>query len=82
MPCTALKCSLYLVLEGNETARLSIENALGGEPEQEGTGLGSKLIEAFARQLRGTLKQHETADRYRLSLTFPVPGASKPLVDY
>ena len=76
------RISISLVLDGPGTARLRIENSLGGEPEQEGTGLGSKLIEAFARQLRGTLDQHVTEDSFCLSMTFPIPEVVKPSVDY
>jgi len=67
---------------GEERAALVVENTAGGEEIEGGTGLGSKLIQAFARQLNGTLEIHEEEDRYSLELDFPVPLTDKMAYDY
>jgi two-component sensor histidine kinase len=65
-----------------ERARLSIVNTAGGTPPEEGTGLGSRLIQAFARQLNGTLEVKEEDGMYSLTLDFPVPKVEKAVIDY
>ncbi|MFK7838306.1 MAG: sensor histidine kinase [Sulfitobacter sp.] len=68
--------------EGPDTARLTVSNSKGTEPDQEGTGLGSKLIDAFARQLNGRVEIEEDADIYTLNISFPVPKGDKQIYDY
>ena len=68
-------------LEGDK-AELDVINTSGGTPEQEGTGLGSKLIHAFARQLNGQTEVSETDDTYQLRVSFTVPQQSKQMLDY
>ena len=55
-----------------ERARLCISNSSGGETAQEGTGLGSTLINAFARQLSGQIEVTQDDQNYTLRLDFPV----------
>lgn len=63
-------------------ARLEVMNTKGGTPEQDGTGLGSRLIEAFARQLNGQIEIAEDDHTYRMMITFHVPQYSKQTYDY
>jgi len=65
-----------------ESARLKITNTSGGVPPEEGTGLGSRLIQAFARQLNGKLEVKEEEGMYILTLDFPVPLKDKVVIDY
>ncbi|WP_299413387.1 histidine kinase dimerization/phosphoacceptor domain -containing protein [uncultured Sulfitobacter sp.] len=67
---------------GDEMAQLRIVNTAGGETDDEGTGLGSKLIQAFARQLNGTLESGEEEGMFVLQLSFPVPLTDKSTYDY
>lgn len=66
----------------DDMACLRIVNTSGGVPADEGTGLGSRLIQAFARQLNGDLKIVEESDTYAIELTFPVPRTDKAVYDY
>lgn len=86
----------YVVQDGGPGARLSvtleddkpdfalltITNTTGGVPEQEGTGLGSRLIAAFARQLNGQVETDEQDGLHRLRLSFPVPQSDRQVYDY
>ncbi len=65
-----------------ECARLTISNTSGGVPPEGGTGLGSRLIQAFTRQLNGTLEVEEDGGMYILTLDFPVPIKDKAVIDY
>lgn len=65
-----------------ERALLQVSNTAGGMPLEEGTGLGSRLIQAFARQLNGTLDIKEHDGLYTLELSFPVPLSDKAVYDY
>ncbi len=75
-----IRVSLKLI--DPERALLRVVNTTGGEPPDGGTGLGSKLIDAFARQLSGTLEISETDGEYILELAFPVPLSGKEVYDY
>ena len=68
--------------DGPEHARLCVRNTTGGQPEEEGTGLGSKLIHAFARQLNGQTQIEETDEDYAIVITFPIPQEAKQVYDY
>lgn len=76
------KIIVSLKYSGAERATLRIVNTLGGEPPETGTGLGSKLIMAFTRQLNGTLSVKEEDGLYALELDFPVPVVDKAAFDY
>ncbi|WP_386331149.1 sensor histidine kinase [Sulfitobacter sediminilitoris] len=73
---------IKLDYDGPDHAKLSLRNTTGGVPEQEGTGLGSKLIHAFARQLNGQINVEETEDQYTIEITFPIPQEAKQIYDY
>jgi two-component sensor histidine kinase len=66
----------------SERACLRIANTSGGVPPEEGTGLGSRLIHAFALQLNGALEVKEEEEMYILTLDFPVPLVDKAVFDY
>ncbi len=65
-----------------ENAMLLLSNTKGAVTQQEGTGLGSRLIEAFARQLNGRVEINDSDDSYRITVTFPVPQDAKQVYDY
>jgi two-component sensor histidine kinase len=75
------KISISLKYAEPEIALLRVVNTAGGEAES-GTGLGSRLIQAFARQLNGTLETGERDGTYTLELKFPVPLKDKDVYDY
>jgi len=49
---------------------LTLENSIGPTPEDESTGLGAKLINAFAVQLGGNVESEKGDMRYTLRLRF------------
>ncbi|WP_373356357.1 sensor histidine kinase [Pseudoroseicyclus sp. CXY001] len=56
-------------------AVLDIRNSVppaGDAPEPRGDGLGSKLVNAFARQLGGTLSETNDGREHRTVLSFPI----------
>lgn len=63
-----------LVQVNATTARFTTENSCGGEAVegQEGGGLGTSLIEAFAMQMRGRAVMEPLNGAYRLSVEFPI----------
>lgn len=73
---------IRLVSEQDSHARLSITNTSGETPQDAGTGLGSRLIDAFARQLNGTIRVEETPENYRLEISFPIPQEPRQVYDY
>lgn len=76
------KIEVSLKYSGPERAQLRIRNTSGGVPPDEGTGLGSRLIQAFSRQLNGTLEVTEEDGMYLMVLDFPVPQMDKAVYDY
>ncbi len=68
--------------DGSDNAKLVIENTVGKAVTEPGTGLGSRLILAFTRQLNGHVEVDETADRFKLTLGFPVPRRAKEVRDF
>ncbi|MEQ6249284.1 histidine kinase dimerization/phosphoacceptor domain -containing protein [Sulfitobacter sp. HNIBRBA3233] len=66
----------------SERAQLRVLNTTGGTVDDRGTGLGSRLIHAFARQLNGELEIIEEGETYTLELNFPVPLKDKIVYDY
>ncbi|MBD3665110.1 sensor histidine kinase [Sulfitobacter aestuariivivens] len=74
--------SITLRHTGEEEAQLTVSNTATEEEHDVGTGLGSKLITAFARQLNGQIEITQSDDEYRLSVVFPVPKDGKPILDY
>ena len=67
-----LKVHLKETTEGGTThVRLVIENSVDAETSADsGSGLGKRLILAFASQLDADLQETETDDRYILSISF------------
>ena len=67
-----LKVHLKETTEGGTThVRLVIENSVDAETSADtGSGLGKRLILAFASQLDADLQETETDDRYTLSISF------------
>jgi two-component sensor histidine kinase len=65
-----------------EMALLTVKNSTGHGEVEKGTGLGSRLINAFSRQLNGQFEIIEEPDSYTLSVEFPVPLKSKIVYDY
>lgn len=76
------RITVRLKQTGDETAQLWVENTTGDVAPEEGTGLGSRLIQAFSRQLNGTLVINEESDRFVMELNFPVPLADKQSFDF
>ena len=74
--------SVSLAQVGSDRAELVISNTVGNTPDQEGTGLGSSLITAFARQLNGRVNITQTEARYTMTISFPVPQVAKQVYDY
>ncbi|WP_195822172.1 sensor histidine kinase [Roseobacter sp. MH60115] len=66
----------------SETAVFKISNSVGAAPEAEGTGLGTQLINAFARQLNAEVITEIEEGVHHLTLTFPVPHRVKIVQDY
>ncbi|QFT58137.1 putative sensor histidine kinase pdtaS [Sulfitobacter sp. THAF37] len=65
-----------------ELAQLTVSNTIGEGAAEPGTGLGSRLIEAFARQLNGHVEIESDETNYALKVTFHVPKAAKQVYDY
>ena len=74
--------TVSLTYLGDDMASLKVENSAFAPPTEAGTGLGSKLILAFARQLNGTLESGPVDEVFQVSVTFPVPQNEKPVHDY
>lgn len=56
--------------QDNLACHFVLKNTVSPVNEHEGTGLGSKLMNAFAMQLGGQIATERTADTYTLSLEF------------
>lgn len=70
--CGWLRIDLHEGNGGFMTLAISNERDGVAEPEKERrVGLGSQLIDGFARQLHGTLSKEMTAEFYTISLRFP-----------
>ncbi len=76
------KISVDLRYDGKDRAKLVISNTVGDRPAVKGTGLGSRLILAFARQLNGQIDVVETERSHILTVQFPVPLRIKEVYDY
>jgi two-component sensor histidine kinase len=56
---------------------LGVRNSSAGPGDDggdgaEGTGLGTQLIDAFVRQLNGTIERHHQNGSYGLAVRFPL----------
>ena len=74
--------NIRLTQDAPERATLSVENTVGSHPEASSTGLGARLITAFARQLNGQVGTSELDGIYQMTFSFPVPLHGKPVKDY
>jgi len=74
--------TVSLKYTGPEMALLRVVNTAGSDVQEVGTGLGSRLIQAFTRQLNGKLEITETDDIYALEMAFPVPLHDKTVYNY
>ena len=59
-----------------------ISNTTAGAQGSEGTGLGTQLIDAFARQLNGEVEVDFKDDRHALQITFPLRQRSPERYDF
>ena len=63
---------------GDARAELKVENSTYRREARDeietdpGTGLGNKLIAAFAQQLGGTVEREEDRGTFRVAVTFPI----------
>ena len=65
-----------------EMALLFVKNTTGNIDPEAGTGLGSRLINAFSRQLNGQVEIIDEEGTYTLSVEFHVPLQAKEVYDY
>lgn len=73
---------IRLTQDRSDWATLLIENTVGLHPEASSTGLGARLISAFARQLNGRVDVAEVDGVYTMTFGFPLPLHEKPVKDY
>lgn len=66
-----------LVRDGCDGAILTVQNSMGADRLESGTGLGSQLIEAFATQLEGEITLENTDAGFTLRLRFHVEPVQK-----
>jgi two-component sensor histidine kinase len=64
------------------TCTLVMTNSVGVTQSRDSTGLGSKLMKAFAMQLGGTIDIDETDDQYSLTLQFNADDFQPEARDY
>ena len=76
------RMEISLTSTAPEMALFTISNSIGRSSVEPGTGLGARLINAFARQLNGEVEVFEEEGCYRLSIAFPVPMNTKQVYDY
>ncbi len=80
-------CRLHVDLkrEANRGVVLEISNSAGNgenDPDATRSGLGNRLIQAFATQLGGVLTQGLEAGRYRVTVLFSLSDFKPEVVDY
>ncbi|MEM1075825.1 MAG: histidine kinase dimerization/phosphoacceptor domain -containing protein [Pseudomonadota bacterium] len=75
-----LKISLKKDADGQ--GRFRIVNSTSGAQGSEGTGLGTQLISAFARQLNGRVDVGFEAEEHSLELRFPIEERIKNPYDF
>ncbi|MGJ8546557.1 MAG: sensor histidine kinase [Sulfitobacter sp.] len=66
----------------DKTCRFVIENSVGVRPEVESTGMGSRLIAAFAVQLGAKVEQSEEDGVFKMSVEFKAEEFAPETVDY
>ena len=73
---------VMLKFVGEDRALLTVANTTGTQDVPSGTGLGARLITAFARQLNGNIEIDEADGSYEIRIDFPVPRENKAVRDY
>ena len=81
-PGAPARLSVSLKRRDGETAVFRISNSTSGAHGSEGTGLGSQLINAFARQLNGHVEVSFEENTHILELSFPVRQREAIVRDY
>ncbi|MEP0964022.1 MAG: sensor histidine kinase [Roseobacter sp.] len=76
------RLEISLVTSDEKNGIFKIINSTSGAQGSEGTGLGTQLISAFARQLNGQVEVGFEADEHWLSLTFPIHQRVKNVHDF
>tara|TARA_R110002049_G_scaffold117332_2_gene270471 strand:- start:49296 stop:51020 length:1725 start_codon:yes stop_codon:yes gene_type:complete len=77
------RIEINLAYDGPDRAKLEIRNTIGeGSTAAPGTGLGSRLILAFTRQLNGQVEIDPDGDTFDLVVSFPVPKRNREIYDY
>lgn len=76
------KLDIMLRREGADRAIFEIVNSATGTAAAGGTGLGSQLINAFARQLSAQVETSVSEGLHRLSLSFPIGQRSRTTTDF
>ena len=66
----------------DQTACFRVSNSTSGAVGSEGTGLGTQLIAAFARQLNAEMDVGFEAEEHWLTLTFPIRRRAKDTYDF
>ncbi|MEL7211351.1 MAG: sensor histidine kinase [Pseudomonadota bacterium] len=61
---------LVRLKEDNRSCTLVMSNSIGNTIEQQSTGLGSKLMQAFAMQMGGKIDVDHSEEKYTLTLHF------------
>lgn len=76
------RLEISLKKTGEAEAEFCIVNSTAGAQGSEGTGLGSQLISAFARQLNGHVEVGFENDEHALKLRFPILERVKDAYDF
>ncbi|QJF53342.1 sensor histidine kinase [Roseobacter ponti] len=73
---------ITFAMSGDDAAVFTISNTTPPDSGTKGTGLGSQLINAFARQLNGGVEVFHEDGLHRLVLTFPLSQRDLKIHDY
>lgn len=76
------RLDITLRREGEERASFEIVNSAAASAAAGGTGLGSQLINAFARQLNAQVDTSFSGGLHRLNLSFPTGQWSRSKMDF
>ncbi len=81
-PGIAPRLNISLTLQSDDTVEFKVSNTTSGAIGSEGTGLGTQLISAFARQLGGAVDVGFEASEHWITLTFPLRERVKQRYDF
>ncbi|MEO0981794.1 MAG: histidine kinase dimerization/phosphoacceptor domain -containing protein [Pseudomonadota bacterium] len=73
---TCAPIDVHTAIDG-DVVELTVSNDTAREVDDDrpnGTGIGTTLVKGFVRQLRGEMKAGPDGDRYKVTVTFPLPG--------